>query len=155
MKAPIFSQAVTKYEWGNPANCLLPEDASLKEQKLAAASFRWRKNLQKDHHPRPFEGIRAILHTSPTRTEAFSRLLHSGKGSVVVDEKPPYKEPTGATHVIVEFDKQPRSVIDFVGLAARRVAVISQYFIGDILLSELPPKVDDYLVDEFKPFWCK
>ena len=151
----FFVQAETEYEWGNPANRFVSAKANPLEQKLAAASFRWRKIIEKDPPRGPFEGVRAIIHTSQPRAEAFTRLLECGKGSVVTGVRPPYKETFGATHCIAELNKMPRTLIDFAGFAAKGVAVVGPYYVNDYLLSDPPPKVEDHLIDEFKPFWSK
>ena len=151
----FFVQAETEFEWGNPANRFVPATANPLEQKLAAASFRWRKVIEKDPQRGPFEGVRAIIHTSQPRTDAFSRLIECGKGSVVVGVKPPYKETYGATHCIAELGKLPRTMIDFAGFAAKGVAVVGPTYVNDYLLSDPPPKVEGHLIDEFKPFWSK
>ena len=38
-------------------------------------------------------------------------------------------------------------------LAANGVAVVGPVFINDYLVAETRPKVEDCLVEEFRPFW--
>ena len=123
------------------------------EQKLAAASFRWRSIIQKDPRRGIFDGIRAIIHTSDPRKDSFRRLLELGKGVVIKNAVPPYRETHGATHCIAEPSKLPRHSIDYATLAAKGVAVIGPFYINEYLIADPPPKVDAHIIEEFKTFW--
>jgi hypothetical protein len=67
-----------------------------KDQKNTTFYFshRWRAIIEKDPRRGVFEGIRAIIHTSESRAEAFRRLLELGKGSVVTTAVPPFRFET-------------------------------------------------------------
>ena len=147
------SQAEAEFEWGNPFNQFVGTLANGVEKKLAEASFRWRKIIEKNPKRGIFEGIRIILHTSPTRAEAFRRLIELGKGSVVVGVAPPYKETFGATHCLAELSKMPRAKIDFDSMAAKGIAVVNPVYINEFMISDPPPKVEPHLIDEYRPFW--
>jgi hypothetical protein len=44
--------------------------------------------------------------------------------------------------------------LPFQSLAANGVAVVGPVYINEFLVSDPPPKVDEYLLEEFKPFWA-
>ena len=48
------------YEWGNPRNGFINQLTSLIEKKLAAASFKWRVEVQSGRSKGAFEGIRWV-----------------------------------------------------------------------------------------------
>jgi hypothetical protein len=104
------------------------------EKKLAEASYRWRVIIQKDPRRGVFDGIRAIIHTSDSRKDAFKRLLELGKGRVVTNAAPPYRDPKDATHCIAEPQKLPRMAMDYATLAAKGVAVVGPFYINEYLV---------------------
>ena len=67
----------------------------------------------------------------------------------------PYRDTLGATHCIAEPSKAPNLKIDYVSLAAKNVAVVGPFYINEFLISDPPPKVEQHLIEDFKPFWDK
>ena len=144
-----------RYEWGNPENGFLA-DKSLgdQEKKLASAAFRWRKIVQSGIRSGAFSGFKAIIHTSNSRFEAFRRLLELGSGSVV-KATPPYSNTEGATHCLAEPQRRPNVKMDYKALAKNGVPVVGLLYLNEYLVCDPPPKVNDYLIDDFRPFWQK
>ncbi|XP_071748981.1 DNA topoisomerase 2-binding protein 1-A [Lepeophtheirus salmonis] len=141
-----------KYEWGHPNNPFLSqlEDGGF-EKSLASASYRWRHKIGSKRKG-AFEGIVAIIHTTPKRREAFQRLIEFGGGKVITPN-PPYYEPEDATHCFAEPVKVPKYKIDYESLATRGIAVVEPIFINEFLINDPPPPVETYLIDEFKAYW--
>ncbi|XP_040581730.1 DNA topoisomerase 2-binding protein 1-A [Lepeophtheirus salmonis] len=143
---------VDKYEWGHPDNLFLSKlDESCLERQLATASYRWRIKIG-DKRKGAFEGIVAIIHTTPKRREAFQRLIEFGGGRVITPS-PPYLDPEDATHCLAEPSKVPKSKIDYSSLASRGIAVVNPLFINEYIINDPPPPVENYLIEEFKPLW--
>ena len=91
-----------EFEWGNPRNGFVDQLTSSLEKKLAAASFKWRVEVQSGRSKGALEGIRAIVHSNKQlRVESFSRLVSLGGGKVVKAE-PPYTDPKDANHCLYE-----------------------------------------------------
>lgn len=142
------------YEWGNPENPFLKNITNDLEKKVAMAGYRWRIKLALEKRQGAYSGIKAILHTSKPRSEAFKRLLLMGDAEVL-DVIPPYSDPQGATHCFAEMARMKGVSVDFQALANRGVAMVGPLFINEFLTSETPPKVEDYLVEEFQAYWNK
>jgi hypothetical protein len=68
---------------------------------------------------------------------------------------PPYRATKDATHIVAEVSKLPRATLDFAALAAANVAVVAPFYINEYMISDPPPKVDDFIIDEYKIFWEK
>ena len=146
-----------KYEWGSTKNDLINDLSSDQEVKLAKASCRLRMRRHNGLDP-VFSGFKAIIHTNEQRKLSFKRLLEFGGGKVINSEqhvKPPYSDPKDATHCIAEPKKLPKQSIDFMALANKGVAVVSPLYINEFLASDPSPCVDNYLLEEFVPFWKK
>ncbi len=137
------------FEWGNADNGFLAGLDSM-GSNLARAAFRWRRSVR-----RAFEGFRIIVHTGPERRAAFARLVELGGGEVVTDAQPPYSNPLGATHCLAEPQRLPKTQVDWRSLAKAGVAVVEPVFINQVLVSDPPPLVEDFLVKEFQPYWKK
>ena len=140
------------YEWGNPEKKFL-EGFKEQEKHLGMTAHRWRKAISKDPSKGPFSGIRAIIHTNDSRKGAFARLMLAGKGIVIQDAKPPYKDAKGATHCLAEPKKLPNQKMDFEALAQQRVAVVGPLYINEFLITDPPPKVEDFILEDYKSFW--
>jgi topoisomerase (DNA) II binding protein 1 len=141
------------YEWGNPANGFIDDLETPQEKQLAAASHRWRLSINDKNGA--FSGITAIIHTAENRKGAFARLLNLGKGKVLENAKPPYSDAKGATHCLAEPKKLPKISMDFEAMAAQRVAVVGPLYINEFLVADPAPPVDDFILEEYKPFWNK
>ena len=150
------------YEWGAPANAakFAADLKSDMERKLSAASHRWRvaraKSIAKCATGRvgAFTGIKAVLHTSKSRANAFRNLLTLGGGEVLDTARPPYSDLRDATHVLAEPNKMPGVSLDYKALAARGVAVVGPVFMNEFLVSDPAPRVEDFLLEEYKSFWA-
>ena len=143
------------YEWGSENNDLINNLATELEVKLAKASHRLRMRKQNGFKP-VFDGIKAIIHTSEQRKASFKKLLELGGGKVIDNSqkvKPPYSDPKDATHCIAEPTKLPKQSIDYKALAIRGVAVVNPLYINEFLANDPPPHADNFLIDEFKPYW--
>ncbi len=93
------------------------------------------------------------MHSSkPARVESFARLIELGGGKVV-DAQPPFADPKGATHCLLE--KGCGGSADYGALASHGVAVVTPVYLNAYLVSDPPPKVDEYLPEDYKPFWAK
>ena len=115
--------------------------------------FRLRQFISKNPNKGPFTGFRAIIHTSDTRKGAFARLILAGKGVVIENAKPPYIDAKGATHCFVELKKLPDQKLNFEALAKQRVAVVGPLYINELLTTDTPPKVEEFLIEEYKSAW--
>ena len=143
------------FEWGNPKNPFLERlTPDSLEDNFAKASFRWRQVVQSGEKEGAFSGIQAILHTSGSRKESFGRLLQLGKGRVV-DVDAPYTDCEGATHCLAELNRLPKVKMDFKSLAANGVAVVGPLYLNAFVVSDPPPKVDSFLLPEFKQYWSQ
>ncbi len=67
---------------------------------------------------------------------------------------PPFSNPDGATHLLAEPSRCSGVKIDYRSLAAASVAVVSPVYINEFLVADPPPKVDRFIVDEFKNHWA-
>ncbi len=143
-----------KFEWGNPDNGLL-EDLQDQELLLAKASYRWRVELAKEASKGVFSGFQAIIHTSDSRKNSFSRLLSLGHGRVLDQARPPYSDAKGATHCLAEPKKIPKVSMDYKALANQGVAVVGPLYINEYLVADPPPQVDKFIIEEYRPFWEK
>lgn len=75
-----------KFEWGNPANIVVPsEPISDDEANIAAAAYYWRVNRSRGISDGPFHGIVAVLYLRD-KNASFQRLLEAGGGEVVEQE---------------------------------------------------------------------
>lgn len=143
------------FEWGNPQNSFLEQlSPDSLEHSFAKASFRWRRVVQSGEKEGAFSGIRAILHTSAPRKESFARLLQHGKGTVVSVDAP-YTDPEGATHCLAEPNKLPKVRMDYKSLAQNGVAVVGPLYLNEFVVTDPPPRVDAFLISEFKKFWAQ
>jgi hypothetical protein len=129
------------------------QEISVKEQQLAKTAFRLRQFISKNPNKGPFTGFRAIIHTSDSRKGAFARLILAGKGVVIENAKPPYVDAKGATHCLAELKKLPNQKLNFEALAKQRVAVVGPLYINEFLTTDPPPKVEEFLVEEYKSAW--
>lgn len=102
-----------------------------------------------------FTGIRAIIHTSESRKGAFARLILTGKGRVLDEAQPPYKESLGATHCLAELKRLPNTKLDYEALAKHRVAVVGPLYMNEFLITDPTPCVEDFIIEDYKSFWQK
>ena len=77
-----------------------------------------------------------------------------GGGEVIDSARPPYSDVRDATHVLAEPNKMPNVSMDYKALAARGVAVVGPVFMNEFLVSDPAPKVEDFLLEEYKSFWA-
>ena len=115
--------------------------------------FRWREFISKNPRKGPFSGFQAIIHTNETRKNPFTRLILAGKGVVIENARPPYDDAKGATHCLAEPKKLPNQKLDFEALAKQRVAVVGPLYINEFLVTDPPPKVEDFILDDYRPAW--
>ncbi|CAB4067395.1 unnamed protein product [Lepeophtheirus salmonis] len=102
---------------------------SLNNSDIASGKI-WRHKIG-SQRKRAFEGIVAIMHTSPKRREAFQRLIEFGGGQVITPN-PPYSDPEDATYCFIEPVKVPKYKIDYESLATRGIAVVEPIFINEL-----------------------
>ena len=72
---------------------------------------------------------------------------------MIENAKPPYLDAKGATHCLAEPKKLPNQRLDFEALAKQRVAVVGPLYINEFLVTDPPPKVEDFILDDYKPAW--
>ena len=70
---------------------------------------------------------------------------------MIENAKPPYLDAKGATHCLAEPKKLPNQKLDFEALANQHVAVVVPIYINEILVSDTPPKVKDFILDDYRP----
>lgn len=141
------------YEWGDPANCFIGSATGMSdlERSLATAARRWRlRGIGRG----AFSGFRAIIHTTTSRQEAFGRLVELGGGEVLTGVRVPFTDAGGATHVFVESARMPGVKLDYRSLARQGVAVVSPLYINEFLISQPAPKVDKFIVEDYKQAWA-
>ncbi len=146
-----------RFEWGNPDNGFLDAKMSDLEKSLAAASYRTRRKREEggergSRETGAFAGFRAIMHTSESRVDAFKRLIELGGGKVV-EAQPPYSNPGEATHMLAEPSRLPGIKVDYRALATAGVAVVTPLYLNEYLVTDPPPKVDRFIIEEFRSFW--
>ena len=120
-----------------------------------SASYRWRQVVSKNPNKGPFSGMKAIIHSTDSRKGAFARMIFLGKGSVLEDVFPPYRNVPEATHCIAEPKKLPNISIDFDAMAKQRIAVVGPLYLNEYIIQDPLPDAEDSLLDEYKPFWNK
>ena len=152
MAAKEILSNFTDFEWGNPEKDFMQE-INTKEQQLAKTAFRLRQFISKNPSKGPFTGFRAIIHTTDTRKGAFARLILAGKGVVIENAKSPYFNAKGATHCFAELKKLPDQKLNFEALAEQGVAVVGPLYINEHLTTDTPPKVEEFLIEEYKSAW--
>ena len=99
--------------------------------------------------------MKAIIHSTDSRKGAFARMIFLGKGSVLEDVYPPYRNVPEATHCIAEPKKLPNVSIDFDAMARQRIAVVGPLYLNEYIIQDPLPDVEDSLLEEYKPFWKK
>ncbi len=129
-----------------------PDTCKPQDIQLGKAAVKWRQQRSKYPSKGPFSGIRAIIHTSEARKAAFARLIHAGKGTVLDEAKPPYKDAKAATHCLAEPKKLPGQKMDFEALAQQRVAVVGPLYMNDFLVSE-QTNIDEFIIEEYESYW--
>ena len=82
-------------------------------------------------------------------------MIFLGKGSVLEDVFPPYRNVPEATHCIAEPKKLPNISIDFDAMAKQRIAVVGPLYLNEYIIQDPLPDAEDSLLDEYKPFWEK
>ena len=142
-----------KYEWIHYVDQV--EDKLGKE--LASAANFWRLKVSRGECEGVYSGFKVIMHTTSVRMGQFARLIESGKGQIVDKAKKPFTDAAkfGVTHCIVEPSKVAKKSVDYRALALARIAVVGPMYLSEYLINcrENPPNIEEYLVDEFKPFW--
>jgi len=143
-----------EFEWGNPDNDFVEKIGNELEQRLAKAAFRWRVNKGRGKPP-VFSGIKAAVHAADPRKSAFKKLLELGGAEVLHKALPPFSNLKEATHIIAEPHKLPKVSVDYESLAIHGIAVVAPMYINEYLVADqdAKPKVEDHLVDQFKPHW--
>lgn len=138
------------YELGNPsAKYVSVMDRDSLEYKLAVCARRWRLALSQDKRKRgAFHGMKALVHTSRERSEAFTRLILTGGGEVL-SAKPPYKGVEGVTHFFIEINKNPAH-IDLAYYASQRIPCLHPLFLNEYLVKDPSPDVSDYFIPEYQ-----
>jgi len=139
-------QDESKYEWGNLDNNLI-ENKSTLDWKLATAARKWRLD-----EGGAFDGMKFILNMQGSKLGAFHRLIQAGGGELL-NVQSPFTACQGATHLLSE----PKLAVgmDFNSLALKGVPVLKPIYVNDFLTSDNPPSLDDFLIEDFKPFWEK
>ena len=122
---------------------------------LFAASYRWRRVVSQNPNKGPFSGVKAIIHSTDSRKGAFARMIILGKGTVLEDVYPPYREAPEATHCIAEPKKLPNVSIDFDAMARQRIAVVGPLYLNEFIIQDPMPNIEENLLDEYKTFWTK
>ena len=169
-----------KYEWGNLENGFFKNSRGA-EYNIAKAARKWR-NLETGGSG-PFTGMRVILHMPVKRKGSFSRycfcdifeksteqvksesclcifphyhslfrLVQAGGGEVV-PAKQPYSNTFESTHLFTEAIYIGEGLVDFSTLGSRGVPVMKPIYLSEFLTSDLPPTVEHFLLDKFKPYW--
>lgn len=82
-------------------------------------------------------------------------MILTGKGKVLDEATPPYKDASGATHCLAECKRLPNQKLDYDALAKQRVAVVSPLYMNEYLITDPAPNVEDFLIEDYKPFWQK
>ena len=54
---------------------------------------------------------------------------------------------------MAELKKLPNQKLNFEALAKQRVAVVGPLYINEFLTTDPPPKVEEFLVEEYKSAW--
>ncbi len=68
--------------------------------------------------------------------------------------RPPFSDPGDATHLLAEPARVPSAPrLDYRSLCEAGVPVVSPLYINEFLVSDPPPKVDRFIVEEFKILW--
>ncbi|XP_049839921.1 DNA topoisomerase 2-binding protein 1-A-like isoform X1 [Schistocerca gregaria] len=137
-----------EYEWGNPKakelwSQLRPGSVDM---ALAKAVYRWRCKLCGSNRG-AFSAMRAIIHTNQEKAASFARLIKAGGGQVL-DVRPPYKNPQGATHCFAELNKL-NEPIDMEALVKNKVPCLSPLYLNNYLVNDPPPDADSCVLPEF------
>ena len=79
----------------------------------------------------------------------YRRLIQAGGGELL-NVQSPFTACQGATHLLSE----PKLAVgmDFNSLALKGVPVLKPIYVNDFLTSDNPPSLDDFLIEDFKPF---
>lgn len=137
-----------EYEWGNPKakelwSQLRPGSVDM---ALAKAVYRWRCKLCGSNRG-AFSDMRAIIHTSQEKAASFARLIKAGGGQVL-DIRPPYKNPQGATHCFAELNKL-NEPIDMEALVKSKVPCLPPVYLNNYLVNDPPPDTDSSVLPEY------
>ena len=54
---------------------------------------------------------------------------------------------------MAELKKLPNQKLNFEALAKQRVAVVGPLYINELLTTDTPPKVEEFLIEEYKSAW--
>ena len=74
-------------------------------------------------------------------------------GGEVMEVSPPYTNITGMTHVLSDPKSASDKQIGYQAMANKGVPVLKPIYLSEFLTSDTNPDLDQFLIEEFKPFW--
>ena len=80
------------------------------------------------------------------------RLIQAGGGEVV-QSKSPYTNASRMTHLLTDNKYASSKQIDYQALASKGVAVLKPVYLSEFLTSNSAPNLEQFMIEEFKPFW--
>ena len=70
-----------------------------------------------------------------------------------MEVSPPYTNITGMTHVLSDPKYASDKQIGYQAMANKGVPVLKPIYLSEFLTSDTNPDLDQFLIEEFKPFW--
>ena len=75
-------------------------------------------------------------------------------GGEVMEVSPPYSNISGLTHFLTDLNNATNKQIGFQNMANQGVPVLHSVYLTKFLgAPDTAPDLENYLVEEFKPFW--
>ena len=80
------------------------------------------------------------------------RLVKAGGGEVL-EVSPPYYNVSGMTHILSDAKHASDKQIGYQAMANKGVPVLKPIYLSEFLTANNVPDLDQFLIEEFKPFW--
>ena len=74
-------------------------------------------------------------------------------GGEVMEVSPPYTNITGMTHVLSDPKYASDKQIGYQAMANKGVPVLKPIYLSEFLTSNSAPNLEQFMIEEFKPFW--